>query len=127
MVSVLQLLVPEAVRLVGVDAEAFAALLFVGLEVAFAPVDVAVAFEGEDVRGDAVQKPAVVADHDHAAGVVEDRLFERPQRIDVEVVGRLVEQEQVGAAAQQLGQVDAVALAAGEHADFLLLVGARES
>ena len=52
--------------------------------------------------------------------------LERPERVDVEVVGGLVEQEHVAAGAQQLGQVDAVALASGELADLLLLVGAVE-
>jgi hypothetical protein len=40
------------------------------------------------------------------------------QRVDVEVVRRLVEQEQVAAAAEELGQVHAVALAAGEVPTF---------
>ena len=75
----------------------------------------------------AVEEPAVVGDDHGAAGEVEQRLLERAQGVDVEVVGRLVEQQQVAAAAQQLGQVDAVALAAGELADLLLLVGARGS
>ena len=74
----------------------------------------------------AVEEPAVVRDHDGAAGEVEQRLLERAQRVDVEVVGRLVEQQQVAARAQELREVDAVALAAGELADALLLVGAAE-
>ncbi len=76
--------------------------------------------------GDAVEEPAVVGDDDGAAGEGEQRLLERAQRVDVEVVGRLVEQQHVAAAAQQLGEVQAVALAAGELAELLLLVGALE-
>ena len=52
-----------------------------------------------------------------------ERLFERAQRVDVEVVGGLVEQQHVAAALQQLRQVQPVALAAGEVLDLLLLVG----
>ena len=85
-----------------------------------------VALEREDVRRDPVEEPAVVRDHDGAAGEVEQRLLERAQRVDVEVVRRLVEQQQVAARAQELREVDAVALAAGEVADPLLLVGAPE-
>ncbi len=48
------------------------------------------------------------------------------QRLDVEVVGRLVEQQDVAALLEHLGDVDAVALAARELADVLLLVGALE-
>ena len=66
-------------------------------------------------------------DHDGAAGEVEQRLLERAQRVDVEVVRRLVEQQHVAAAPQQLREVDAVALAAGELADRLLLVARRGS
>ena len=69
------------------------------LVVALEPDHLAVALEGEHVRGDAVEEPAVVADDDHAAGEVEQRVLERAQRVDVEVVGRLVEQQQVAAAA----------------------------
>ena len=97
-------------------AQPLLALRFVGLVVAFAPDRLAVPLEGEDVRGDAVEEPAVVADDHGAAAEVEQRLLQGPQRVHVEVVGRLVEQQQVAAAAQQLGQVDAVALAAGQLA-----------
>jgi hypothetical protein len=44
------------------------------------------------VSGDAVQEEAVVADDDGAAREVEQRLLKRAQRVDVEVVGRFVEQ-----------------------------------
>ena len=57
---------------------------------------------------------------------VQQRLFQRPQGVDVQIVGRLVEQQHVGAALQHLRQVHAVALAAGERPDLLLLVGALE-
>jgi hypothetical protein len=64
---------------------------------------------------------------DHgAAGEVFQRLFQRAQRLGVEVVGRLVEQQHVAAGFQQLGQMHPVALAARERADLLLLVAALE-
>ena len=49
-----------------------------------------------------------------------------PKRLDVEVVRRLVEEEQVAALLQHLGEMHAVALAARKLADLLLLVGALE-
>ena len=64
------------------------------------------------MRGDAVEEPAVVRDHDGTAGEAEQRVFERAQGVDVEIVGGLVEQQHVAAAAQQLGQVHPIALAA---------------
>ena len=72
----------------------------------------AVALEGQDVGGDAVEEPAIMADDDGAAREILQRLFQRAQRIDVEVVGRFVEQQHVGAGLEHLGQMHAVALAA---------------
>ena len=60
-------------------AQAAALVLLVGFEVAFEPFDVAVAFEREDVRRQAVEEEAVVADDHGAAGEVLDRFFERAQ------------------------------------------------
>src|SRR5579871_4017042 len=74
----------------------------------------------------AVEEPAVVRDDHGAAGEVEKRLFERAQRVDVEVVRRLVEKQDVAARTQELREMDAVPLAAGEVADTLLLVAALE-
>ena len=49
------------------------------------PDHLGVALEGEDVRGDAVQEAAVVADAHHTAREVQDRLLERAERIYLEV------------------------------------------
>src|SRR6185503_2417176 len=90
-------LVLDAVRLVGVFAFATLVVLGVFLIVAFAPDHFRIAFEREDVGGDAIEEPAIVRDHHRAAGEVEQRVLERAQRVDVEVVGRLVEEQQVAA------------------------------
>src|SRR5437016_9368965 len=58
--SASQLPVTDPVRLVGFGAEALPFVLFVLTVVAVEPNDAAVAFEGEDVRGHAIEKPAVV-------------------------------------------------------------------
>jgi hypothetical protein len=55
------------------------------------------------VRRDAVEKPAIVGDDHRATGELEQRLFERTQRLDVEIVGGLVEQDQIAAGLEQLG------------------------
>ena len=72
----------------------------------------AVALEGEDVRREPIEEEAVVADHNRAAREILEGVLERAQRVDVEVVGRFVEQQQVGAALQHLGQMHAIALPA---------------
>ena len=67
-----------------------------------------------------------MADDDDAARERLEARLERPQRVDVEVVGGLVEEQDVAARLEQLGEVDAVALAARQRPDELLLVRATE-
>ena len=52
---------------------------------------------------------------DGAAGEVLQRLLQGAHGVHVQVVGRFVQQDHVGPAFEHLGQVHAVALAAGEH------------
>ena len=87
-------------------------VLLVIREIALEPLHVAVALERQHVRRDPVEEEAIMADHHRAAGEVLQRGLQRRQRLDVEVVGRLVEQQEVRAFLQHLGQVHAVALAA---------------
>ena len=79
-------------RLVGVDPEPLFAIGFVVAEVPFEPADLGLALEGQHVGGDPVEEPAVVADDHRTAGEGEERFFEGPQGVDIEVVGRFVEQ-----------------------------------
>ena len=79
----------------GVVAEAAHLVLLIVLEVTLEPFDVAVAFEGQDVGRNTIEDPAVMADDHGAAGEILQRLFQRAQRIDVEIVGRFVEQDDV--------------------------------
>ena len=60
----------------------------------------------------AIEKPAVMRYHHHATGEGEQRFFQCTQRLHIEVVGRFIEQQNVAAGSQQLGQVDTVAFAA---------------
>ena len=71
----------------------------------------AVALEGQDVGRDAIEEPAVVTDDDRATGKIEQSVLEGPQGVDVEVVGGLVQQQDVAATLQELGEMDAIALA----------------
>ena len=61
-----------------------------------------------------LQQPGVVADHDQAAPVSLEELAQPPDRVGVEVVGRLVEQQRLGAGEQDPGQLDPAALATGQ-------------
>src|SRR6516164_9207040 len=102
----------------GIGAEPAHLVLLVLLEVAREPLDVAVALERQNVRGDAVEEPAIVADDDGAAGKILERLLERAQRIDVEIVRGLVEQQHIGARLEHLGEMHPVPLAAESDATF---------
>src|SRR5262245_46895570 len=116
-----ELSVLDPVRLVGGGTKTALAVDLVVLVVPLEPDHLAVALEGEHVCRDPIQKPAIVTDDDGTSREVEQRLFQRPQRVDVEVVGWLVQQQQVAAAAQQLRQVDAIAFAARQRAHLALL------
>ena len=113
-------------RGVGRRAEPLVPVGLVVLVVALEPDHPAVALEGQHVGGHPVEEPAVMGDHHRAPREGQQRVLEGAEGIHVEVVGGLVEQQQVAAALQQGGQVHAVALAPREIAHLLLLIGALE-
>ena len=65
-----------------------------------------------------------MADHDGAAAEILQGLFESAERVDIQVVGGFVEQEDVRSLFEHLGEVNAVPFAAGEIPNFLLLIAA---
>ena len=71
----------------------------------------------EDAGGELVDEVAVVGDEDHCAGVLHQGFEQDVFGAQVEVVGRLVEQQEIRGMQQHAQQRVAVALAAGEHAD----------
>ena len=68
-----------------------------------------------DARHDGVEEEAVVRDEDDRVRVGDEVLLEPVARVEIEVVGRLVEQQQVRLAEQQLRERDAHLPAAGER------------
>ena len=83
-----------------------------------------------DVHGDAghrVQKLAVMADDQHRAFVAFQPGFQPDQRVQVQMVGRLVQQQQVGRAHQRARQLQAHAPAAGEAVDRVVQLGGFEA
>ncbi len=71
----------------------------------------------QDPLGDVVQEVPVVGDGDDGAGVLREVLLQPLHGLGVQVVGGLVEQQQVGGLQQQLAQRDAAALTTGEVGD----------
>lgn len=73
-----------------------------------------------------VEEVSVVGDGDDGAGVLLEVLFEPVDRLCVEVVGGLVEQQHVRLLEQQAAEGHAAALTAGEGVDHLVVGGALE-
>src|ERR1700757_2785474 len=93
--------VGHSVRPGGFDPESLNLVFLVCAEVALEPepfgLVVVVALPGEDVRAGPVEEPAVVGNHHRAAGEFLQGVLERAQGLDVQVVGRLVQQDEVAA------------------------------
>src|SRR6185295_5292949 len=68
------------------------AISFVIRIVSLEPRNFTFAFKRQDVRCDAIEKPAVVRDHDSAAGKVFERFLQRAEGIHVQIVCWFVEQ-----------------------------------
>jgi hypothetical protein len=81
------------------------------------PGNAAAAVELEDPAGDVVEEVTIVGDGDDRAGIRLQVVLEPGDRFGVEVVGRLVEQQDVGLLQQQPAESDAAALAAGQVVD----------
>ena len=91
-------------------------------------VDHAVVHMGDAVDG-GVEEFAVMRHQQDAAGIARQVLLEPQDRFEVEMVGRLVEQQQVGPVHQRARQVEAHAPAAGEagHRAFQRVAGETQA
>ena len=94
------LLLLECLLLAG---ELLGALAFEGRIVAAVQAERA-ALEGDDAVAHVVEEIAVVRDQDQRAGIAREPRFQPHQRVEVEVVGGLVEQHQVAGAHQRARQ-----------------------
>ncbi|MNV34081.1 hypothetical protein D3C71_1254850 [compost metagenome] len=73
------------------------------------------AVQVQGVGGHVVQELTVMRDQQQRARVLEQPLFQPVHRVQIQVVGRFVEQQQVAGHHQRAGQVQAHAPAAGER------------
>src|SRR5687768_7051816 len=113
-------------RLLSLRAETTLAVRFIIRVVALEPHHAPLVLEGKHVGRDAIEKPAVVADDHRASREGKQSVLEGTKRVDIEVVRRLVEQQEIAARLQRLGEMQAVALAARQLAHALLLITALE-
>ena len=87
----------------------------------------ALELEADDARNLLVQEVAIVGDQDEAAAPLLEELAEPRDRRHVEVVGRLVEQQHVGALEQEACEHAAHLPAAGELLEVAVLVTGRKA
>ena len=73
--------------------------------------------ELDDAGGDDVEEIAVVGDEDDGAGEIAEELLQPEDGFGVEVVGRLVQEEQVGLGGEGAAEGDAAFLASGQGSD----------
>src|SRR6059058_3237508 len=78
----------------------------------------ALAFESENRGANAIQKIAIMTDHDDAAAEGDERFLEQAQRSEIEIVGRFVEHQNVAAALQDFCEQHPAAFAAAELRNF---------
>ena len=75
---------------------------------------------------DTVEEPTVVADYHGATCKLLQTFLKGTERVYVDIIGRLVEEEHVALFLQCHGKVQTVSFTTREHTAFLLLVGTRE-
>ena len=80
-------------RLIGIAAFALLKILEVTRIVARKPMHMTIALEGHDMGRDPVEKPAIMGDNNRATGKSLQRFFQRANRIHIEIIGGLVEQQ----------------------------------
>ncbi len=84
------------------------------------------AIELERPFGDVVEEVAVVRDHDHGARIVAQMMLEPCDALGVEMVGRLVEQQDIRPGQKQLAKRHAPPFAARQRLDLRVAWGAAQ-
>src|SRR5690606_14378836 len=117
----------QTVRLGAFLAEAALLVLLVLAIVALEELHVRITLERQNVRGDTVQEPAIVADHQRHDGEPPQRTPERTQRLDLETVGRLRERQRGAPRRQRIRRGQTAAATAGGGGIPLLPARALEA
>ncbi len=94
-----------------------------GIKLHFAEIDI------HDVRRDLIQKVAVVRNDDDRVFKISQKVFQPHDRVYVQVVGRLVEQQHVGIAEERLRQQHPHLITAVEvtHQGLVHILGNRQT
>ena len=96
--------------LIGCDSKTTLSIgLILGIA-AFEPDDVALTFKGQNMGGDPIKEPPVMADHNHRARKVFEGLLKCSQGIHIQVIRGLVQKKDIGSFLEHPCEVDAVSL-----------------
>ena len=96
------------VRRVALGAPALELIVIAGIKREF------LVFQMHDMVHRFIQNIAVMADDDKRLGIFDQEILEPYHRFEIEMVGRLIEQEHVGLAKKRCGQCHARAPTAGK-------------
>ena len=121
-----KLLVFDALWHLRLGAQTAFPVFFIISVIALKPLNMAIAFKGQNMRCNAVEKPSVMAYHHRAAGKVFQPFFQRAQCLNIQIIGRFIEQQEVGTAFQHFRQMHAIAFTTRQEPHFFLLVAATE-
>ncbi len=89
----------------------------------FEPDDGTIAFKRQNMGGDPIEEPAVMADHNDRSRKIFEGLFKGPKGVHIQIIRRLIQKKDIGSFLEHSCQVDTVSLSSGENADLLLLIG----
>src|SRR5659263_34990 len=78
------------------------------------------------MRCNTVKEPAVMRDDHRTSGEILKAFFQRPQRVDIDVICGFIKQQYVGSALKCQCQMQPVSLSSGENSAFLFLVSSGE-
>ena len=82
------------------------------------PFGAAFALECEKPRGDTVQQPPVVRHKDERSGKFQQALLEHVERGNIQIVRRLVQEQEIGRLEHQAGDEQAGLFPAGQTGDW---------
>src|SRR4051812_5372746 len=84
-------------------------VLFIIAVVSFKEVNRRVSFESKDMRANTIQEPTIVTNHHRTTAEVFQCFFKRSQGIHVDIIGRLIKKQHIGAFLQTDCKMHAVA------------------
>ena len=67
----------------------------------------------------AIQKIAIVRYHDESTRVVPQEIFEPTDCVNIEMIGRLIQEKEIGFCEEELCQVEPVPFSAAQQMSFL--------